>query len=84
MIYVQMQLLYLGLLNISLKQVSNLLRKLVNREVNSATTLLHTLCSEPTYLCEEVQEFLNVEHRKAFRAAWAKMAASAAETAARK
>lgn len=61
--------------------MSNLLRKLVNREVYNATALLQVLASDPSFLSEEVQDFLNVEHRKEFRGAWLKLAASAAENA---
>lgn len=61
--------------------MSNLLRKLVNREVYTVGALLQLLASDPSFLSEEVQEFLNIEHRKEFRAAWLKLTASAAEIA---
>jgi hypothetical protein len=55
-------------------QVSNLLRKLVTREVRSVAALVQLLRRDPSFLSEEVQEFLLPEARSEFRAAWLKLA----------
>jgi hypothetical protein len=54
--------------------VSNLLRKLVTREVRSASALLQQLRGDTSFLCEEVLEFLLPEVRAEFRAAWVRVA----------
>lgn len=58
-------------------QVSNLLRKLVTREVRSVGALLQLLRADPSFLSEELLEFLLPEARSEFRAAWLRLAASA-------
>jgi hypothetical protein len=56
------------------EQVSNLLRKLVTREVRSASALLQQLRGDISFLVEEVLEFLLPEVRAEFRAAWLRVA----------
>ena len=50
-------------------QVSNLLRKLVTREVRSVRALVEQLHGNPSFLVEEVGEFLLPEAKAGLRSA---------------
>ena len=56
--------------------MSNLLRKLVTREVCSISALCAQLRADHSFLLEEVLEFVTPEARRDFRAAWVKLATS--------
>lgn len=49
----------------------------MNREVHNLAALVTLLNGDPAVLTEEILEFLTLEARKEFRAAWAKLAAVA-------
>jgi len=57
-------------------KVSNLLRKLVTREICTVSSLYEQVRREPLFLADEVTEFLVPEARAAFRSAWQRFATS--------
>jgi ATP-dependent RNA helicase DHX37/DHR1 len=54
-------------------KVSNLLRALVQSKVQNKITLLEKIKKNKNFLNEEIQEFLVVDARKAFRKAWSQL-----------
>jgi len=65
-------------------KVSQLLRKLVTRDVCTVAALVQQLALDPTFLSDEIQAFLVQEGRQAFRSAWRTLSgnsASAGKTA---
>jgi ATP-dependent RNA helicase DHX37/DHR1 len=51
-------------------KVSNLLRSLVRYNISSKQSLIDQLKSIPSFLCDEIQEFLKLEIRQTFRMIW--------------
>ena len=54
-------------------QVSNLLRSLVTHKIQTKLALLQRLKVEPTFLLDEIKEFVSVNVRKDFQRSWVKL-----------
>lgn len=58
-------------------KVSSLLRKLISNQIQSRASFMVALARDKTFLSDEIEQFLGVEMRKSFRAAYARLSEAA-------